>query len=240
MAIVPGKNPWVLKRYFREDLQSIPNYYYQEVARHLKEGDVVLDAGCGSGEFGVMKVHGGPAAKIVGVDISAESLNRNLVVDERIVADLEQIPYQDNAFDLVVCETVCEHLEHPQKVFSEFSRVLKKGGYVIIRTYNIWNINNAVSALLPVRLRKLIKGQLISVPTEGTFPTYYRCNSRGRLKKLFDEVGMDEESFIAHRDSVAYWNKRAILTFFTVYEKITDLPLLNAAKMHVVGVYRKR
>ncbi len=240
MAFVSGKDPWILKDYFWQDLQHVPNYYYQEVASYLKEGDVVLDAGCGSGEFGVMKVHGGPAGKIVGVDISNESLSRNQVVDERIVSSLEQLPSPDNSFDLVVCETVCEHLAHPQKVFSEFSRVLKKGGHVLIRTYNIWNINNAVSAFLPLPVRKIIKGQFISAPNEGTFPTYYRCNSRRRLNKLFDQAGMDEVSFMVYRDCVSYWNNRAILTFFTVYEKITDLPLLNAAKMHLVGVYRKR
>ena len=234
------KKPLVLKKYFEEQLTNIPNHYHQEVVKHLKEGDVILDAGCGSGEFGVLKIYGDPAGRIVGVDVSEEALKRNEVIDEHRVANLEEIPCEDNMFDLIVCETVCEHMENPKKIFSEFARVLKKGGFVVLRTYNVWNCNNAISASLPVGLRTRLKSRFISVPTEGTFPTYYRINSHRKMKSICDAAGLEEERFITYRDSPGYWSNRAIVTFFTLYEKLTDLKWLQFAKMHIVGVYYKR
>ena len=232
-------DPLILKKYYREQICNIPNYYHQEVARIIKPGDVVLDAGCGSGEFGVLKKYGDKASKIVGLDLNGEALDKNEIIDEKLVGNLEEIPCEDNIFDLIVCETVCEHLEHPEKVFSEFSRVLKKGGHVILRTYNIYSLRSLISFALPLQIRKRMKGKLLSEDSEGTFPTFYRCNSRRRLRKQFRDVGMSEENFIASRDWIGYWNRRGIMTAFVLYEKITDTAFLRFTKLNIVGVYFK-
>ena len=234
--------PYLFKGYYEDVLTKTPNYYHQEVERCLVDGSIVLDAGCGSGEYGVLKEKGGRAGRIVGVDISEEALKNNAVIDDYVVSDLVEIPLEDNTFDMIVCEGVIEHLEHPEKVISEFSRLLKSGGYVVLRTWNIWHLNNFLSALLPVGVRRRLKGWLIkdSAKHEGTFETYYRCNSRKRMGSLFCAAGFEEEKFILHRDSILYWDSRLITSFFTIYEKVTDFPKLGFAKMHLVAVYKSK
>lgn len=52
----------------------------------------------------------------------------NIVIDRPlIVADMENLPIQDKAFDYVICRHVLEHLEDPQKGLLELMRVAKKG-----------------------------------------------------------------------------------------------------------------
>lgn len=47
--------------------------------------------------------------------------------------DIHQIPYQDNSFDVIMCNHVLEHVEDAHKVMSEFYRVMKKGGWGIFQ-----------------------------------------------------------------------------------------------------------
>jgi len=48
--------------------------------------------------------------------------------------DMQNLPYEDNAFDFVISDQVIEHLEDPKKAIEESRRVLKKGGVAIHTT----------------------------------------------------------------------------------------------------------
>jgi len=49
-----------------------------------------------------------------------------------IVSDITQIPQPDNSFDAILCSEVFEHISEPIKAIKEFSRLLKKGGLLIL------------------------------------------------------------------------------------------------------------
>jgi SAM-dependent methyltransferase len=52
------------------------------------------------------------------------------------VGDIEQIPFQDSAFDGVVCVGVLEYLEVDTNALREIGRVLKPGGTAVLSTPN--------------------------------------------------------------------------------------------------------
>lgn len=54
----------------------------------------------------------------------------------------ERLPYEDGFFDAVVCIDGIEHLERPFDFVTECSRVVKKGGKVIISTPNINSVRS--------------------------------------------------------------------------------------------------
>jgi len=51
----------------------------------------------------------------------------------------EPLPFKDENFDAVICLEGIEHVLHPEKLFSELARVLKKGGLLVISTPNVQN-----------------------------------------------------------------------------------------------------
>ena len=49
-------------------------------------------------------------------------------------ADITDIPFADNTFDMIVCIHVLEHIENDGKALSELYRVLKPGGTALLQT----------------------------------------------------------------------------------------------------------
>ena len=59
----------------------------------------VLEAGCGSLTY----LNFGSRSRVIGIDISREQLDRNEVLDERILGDLETYSLAEDAYDAIVC-----------------------------------------------------------------------------------------------------------------------------------------
>jgi ubiquinone/menaquinone biosynthesis C-methylase UbiE len=51
-----------------------------------------------------------------------------------ITADITALPFADNSFDGITCGYVLEHVPEPAKALSEISRVLQKGGRMLLLT----------------------------------------------------------------------------------------------------------
>ncbi len=47
--------------------------------------------------------------------------------------DVQQMPFEENKFDIVICNHVLEHVEDDLKAMAEIYRVLKKGGFAILQ-----------------------------------------------------------------------------------------------------------
>ena len=47
--------------------------------------------------------------------------------------DVHDIPFEENTFDVVICNHVLEHVQDSHKVMTEFFRVMKPGGWGIFQ-----------------------------------------------------------------------------------------------------------
>jgi ubiquinone/menaquinone biosynthesis C-methylase UbiE len=100
--------------------------------------DRALELGCGSGFFLLNLIQAGVARRGSVTDLSPGMVkvatrngeNLGLEIDGR-VADAEGIPYEDNAFDLVVGHAVLHHIPDVELSLREVVRVLKPGGRFI-------------------------------------------------------------------------------------------------------------
>lgn len=105
------------------------------------DGMAVLDLGCAGGFMAEALATRG--AKVSGIDPAAQAINAGRAhADEtglRIRYDVgvgEVLPYEDMAFDAVVCVDVLEHVSDLTKVLAEVARVLKPGGVFFFDTIN--------------------------------------------------------------------------------------------------------
>ena len=159
------------------------------IHEYVQAGDVMLDAGCGSGR--VFQYHFDDAQRprlICGVDMTDEPTgNRN--IDAAARADLARLPFADATFDIAISSHVAEHLTQPERVFGELSRVLKPGGRLLILTPNRWHYVTVSSALLPHSFH-LRYNRWRGVDAHDIFPTVYRANTASRLRALYEGAGL--------------------------------------------------
>lgn len=107
----------------------------------IKKGDHVLDLGSGAGnDCFVARVLVGDEGKVTGIDFTdamLEKANKNLEKTgfkniEFLKGDIEAIPVNDSAIDVVISNCVLSLVPDKQKAFSEIYRVLKPGGHFCI------------------------------------------------------------------------------------------------------------
>ena len=111
-------------------LKDFVNYGFIKNLK-LKKGEKLLDLGCNAGEL-LNKIVATYRVEGYGLDISDKTIDvakqYNPYGNHYIAADGENMPYQDNFFDVIVSTDVLEHVPHPEKVMSEIARTLKPGG----------------------------------------------------------------------------------------------------------------
>jgi ubiquinone/menaquinone biosynthesis C-methylase UbiE len=124
------QNP--VSRFFLNNFRKV----LLEQIKQLHPGSI-LDVGAGEGFTLEMLRINKTANKLEGIEYmdDAIALGKKLHPQVSIKkGDIYKLPYQANAFDLIICTEVLEHLEDPEKALSELKRVTKK--YLIISVPN--------------------------------------------------------------------------------------------------------
>lgn len=153
----------------------------------LRPDMVILDIGAGAGHVTQMNFRG-LASRVVGIDPDPR-VRENRFLDEAHQGLADRLPFADESFDLVLSDNVLEHLEEPDRVFSEIARVLKPGGYFLAKTPNRTHYMTVIARLTPVGFHRLIN-RLRGRPVTETFPTRYRVNSPIAVRRASDRCGL--------------------------------------------------
>lgn len=81
----------------------------------------------------------GPDAKGLNVGAGVHTFHKNIInldifpyANVDVIANAECMPFADGTFDLVICESLLEHVPRPQLIVDEMMRVLKPGGELFI------------------------------------------------------------------------------------------------------------
>jgi SAM-dependent methyltransferase len=169
-------------------------------AVQVKPGEYVLDAGCGNGLTAchLAKTIG---CQIMGIDINPQMIEKAGLRAEKEgvshlvkfkVADVYNLPFPDNCFDLVMAESITVFLDKV-KVYREFYRVLKPEGRVA-------DLEMALLKELPANLRR----QLEECFGAGTNPLPFAEWLNALTQAGFREVDIKNPQPLRNRSNVIF------------------------------------
>jgi arsenite methyltransferase len=132
-----GYAPALLDSVPAEAVASFAGVGYHLDLAALVPGETVLDLGSGSGtDVFCAAVQVGPTGRVVGVDFTHEQLSKAARLRDRAgfaqvefaEASIDDLPFDDGTFDVVISNGVINLSVVKQRVFAEAARVLRPGG----------------------------------------------------------------------------------------------------------------
>lgn len=170
----------------------------------LRPGATLLDIGCGEGRHtcGAF-LRGGIHAVGVDLDVQNVAKTRNMLREmqrqgmgaagkwEVLAGDTTSLPFGTDAFDVVICSEVLEHIGANRLAVAELVRVLKPGGTLAV----------SVPRYLPERICWALSDAYHN--NDGGHIRIYR---KKELIRLLEEAGMRcRASHFAHALHSPYW-----------------------------------
>lgn len=162
------------------------------------KGKLVLDAGCGTGRFAEVAAKRG--ARVVGVDMSfavdvAQENLRRWPYMYLLQADLMDLPFAPNTFDLIYCFGVLHHTPDASATFKALVPLLKPGGRLAIFVYSAYNKALIYSSTFWRTLTVRVPRTLLYWLCAGAVPLYYlyRVPVIGQLAKLCLVISMEPD-----------------------------------------------
>ena len=175
------------------------------VEQYVKKGDNILDFGCGNGRL--LKLFKNKSINYKGIDISQELLNlakkqypnnKNNFI--KIFATKLRLPFNDKEFNSIYTIATFHHLpgkNYRQKIVEELYRVTKKGGYIIVTVWDLWQSKYRKNIFLNWFKKIIGKSKLdwndcnitFTDNEDKIFNRYHHAFTKKELNKLFKKAG---------------------------------------------------
>jgi SAM-dependent methyltransferase len=177
------------------------------LAQHFGRRPIsVYEAGGGSTSY--IRLDGLNVARIAVVDIDPHQVARNDIAHETIVGDLQTIELPAASFDLVICYNVIEHLPRLRDALERMSRVVKRGGLIVIGAPMPMSLNGLAARFTPHFVhvwicRYLLKWADAGKPGCAPFPVAYHPLVEPRaLQAHAKRLGLESVYFCAYFGSL--------------------------------------
>lgn len=239
----------VLSRWLDPSRQYSQIAYAQLLGEIVPEGAAWLDAGCGHQVFKLNSAS--QEAEIiartrlaVGCDLGLQALSTHRTLRTTVCADLRQLPFATQAFDIMTLNYVAEHLEEPERTFAEMARLLRPEGMLVVVTPNslgyFVRLTRFGRMFLPESLvRKFILLREFRQP-EDVFPTFYRANTRVDLVRQMEQAGLKEVSFRMIKDPAVFNFIAPLAVLELLFGRLLSLlGLRNLEGGTIICVYRR-
>jgi len=200
---MPSQKAW--DYYFRTLKRLIPDaehqqqFYFRLLRTHVRPGITWLDAGCGhtlvpewiKGAKELEEWFLTTARAVVGCDVDRSSLNAPSRI-RRAACNIEQLCFRPGTFELITCNGVIEHVEHPGRAFREFFQALKPRGALIVHTPNLFHWSTLIARATPFWFHRIILKWIAEMELHDVFSTRFRANTAKTLRRLLLAAGFQD------------------------------------------------
>lgn len=125
-----------IKKLEQQALETAEERHPIYIRAGLKDAQLVLDVGCGSGSV-TKDLAAHTNGTVIALDDSPDMVDtaKKMLEDSKNVqmctGDAHSLPFGDNYFDIAICNLVLMWSRNPQQVVNEMARVVKSGGRVV-------------------------------------------------------------------------------------------------------------
>jgi SAM-dependent methyltransferase len=176
----------------------------------VKDGDHVLDVGCGTGSLTRALLDVGPTVRVTAIDGSNDfvELGRRNVADDRATfsqGDAQSLQYPSDTFDKCVSLLVMNFVPDAKSAVSEMRRVTRAGGTLAAA---VWDYGDGMEMLRHLWDEAASIDEAAVAKHEGNMPL---CR-KGELATLWADDGMtnvDEGALVIQMDFASfddYWS----------------------------------
>lgn len=153
----------------------------------------ILNAGAGNRDISAI-IEG----KLINLDFSNGLHNSNI----HIKSTLENIPINNDYFDVIICNAVLEHVENIDLVMNEFYRILKSNGYLYVCVPFMQPIHND-----PRDYRRYTQDGLIQLMEKYNF-SVIKLNP---IHSVYHTLGWIIHEWLSSKRSFIYWFLKLIM-----------------------------
>ena len=127
---------------------------FQSFLRDLPSNTLVLDLGTGTGVLLQFLLQNN--LEVIGIDFSKDMIRKaNEKIGKNqgslVLGDIENLPFQNEAFDIVSAMTTLEFVNNVEKLLQEIRRVLKSGGQFILgvlTSLSSWSFDRKIRGII--------------------------------------------------------------------------------------------
>ena len=207
-------------------------------AADLRDGDSILDAGCGFGGTLALLAAQDRALKLTGLNLDPRQIqrarsqeaprNRSSIRHTR--GDARELPFADKAFDAVLALELTCHLDQRAPFFAEARRVLRPGGRLVIADYAVAGPMQPIATLVDFFLGPLFTRVYGRLNCKHTIADYHKlATAHGfEVKSTRDLTRNTLPNFrflrrLMRRFNIGFCEKR--------FNDLVSLAMENAARM---------
>ena len=208
------------------------------ILENIKDHFTILDIGAGAGVVEQMNFKGF-VKQVNGLDPDPRILN-NPYLDKGFVGIGDDMSiFESEKFDLIFCDNVFEHIEHPLAFLNEVNRVLKPKGLLLAKTPNKFHYMPLIAMITPTWFHKLYN-KLRGREEDDTFPTLYKLNSRKNLIKYASLTGFEVIDITSIEGRPEYLRISWLSYIWgIIYERIINKLNINGMKVLLITKWRK-
>lgn len=220
--------------------------FYARINSLINESMTVLDFGAGRAAWNEddpcayrksLRNMKDKVRKVVGCDVD-EAIHDNNSVDEKVVIKIgDDLPFDDDMFDMIITDYTFEHVANPEEVAKEFNRILKSGGWICARTPNKYSYISILTRVIKNKFHtRILKYAQPGRKEIDVFPTTFKLNSIKDVSKYFDEKYFDNFTCRYEAEPTYYFNNQYIFLFMMLLNKY----LPNVCKSNLFIFLRKK
>ena len=124
-------------RFLQDPLNALRFELILDQVRRLAPRSL-LDVGCGAGTLLGLIAQTQPETFVCGADLNPAGAGSAPV----FAADACALPLPDASFHCMICSETLEHLPAPEAALSEFHRILKPGGHLLVTVPNLFCLDS--------------------------------------------------------------------------------------------------